>query len=493
MMFEILHPVEKIKIVNTMGNTAICTLWTPIDVVYKELCEEYPIPETMSPVAVIGNLYGGGLKILIRNLAYNPQIERILIHGRDLSGSGEALEKYLKGCYTNGPIRKYATPDGLRDLNTIVISTKYRDFYLPDLYEPSRFVGKVRVVNTDQDKEMLKMSPDLSPHPFSLPREVLDDLEPFTETRSCEILGSQVVGKDIAEAWAKSLRKILKFGRKVKFRDLKTRLELPNLKVVVKTVGDLESLIPHIGADAKTTQEYLDHLLNPELSVTESSYTYGNRMRRYFGTDAINSIIDDIRDNALDSRHLYVNLWDNTSDINSDKSPCLVSLFFRMVKRRLDLTVSFRSHNLSRAWPWNCIGMFGLLEHVAENGNCEAGSLIVNSLSATFNLDDLNEVQSFLDANPQKKFNLDPNGHFQIRVEDGHIKVIHTSPEGNFIKEYVGVNDSSICTEIYLDEAISDIKHAMYVSRQLAKAKTCLRQGSVYVQDDSTIKVEDED
>ena len=48
-----------------------------------------------SPIAVFGNLYGNGLREMLRNLLYNPQIQVLLICGNNRSGSYEDCKIFL--------------------------------------------------------------------------------------------------------------------------------------------------------------------------------------------------------------------------------------------------------------------------------------------------------------------------------------------------------------------------------------------------------------
>ena len=50
-----------------------------------------------SPIAVFGTLYGNGLREMLRNLLYNPQIQMLLICGHDRSGSRQELENFFRG------------------------------------------------------------------------------------------------------------------------------------------------------------------------------------------------------------------------------------------------------------------------------------------------------------------------------------------------------------------------------------------------------------
>jgi len=90
--FEPLYCAEKLRIVNPYGTIGIITLWSGIDYI-ERLLRNAGVnlnPDT-SPIAVIGTLYGNGLRELLRNLLYNPQIDSLILFGRNRSGSAEDL------------------------------------------------------------------------------------------------------------------------------------------------------------------------------------------------------------------------------------------------------------------------------------------------------------------------------------------------------------------------------------------------------------------
>ena len=110
MEFKPVYYSDRLKLVNPHGHVGIVTLWTPLeDITIVENGKKIPIkgflpkvreeaPEILSedsPVAVISNLYGGGLPQMLANLLNNPQIERIAIKGADTVRSGVALENFF--------------------------------------------------------------------------------------------------------------------------------------------------------------------------------------------------------------------------------------------------------------------------------------------------------------------------------------------------------------------------------------------------------------
>jgi len=75
---------DRLIVGNPDSDSAIATLWTPMNVVAKMV--------DVSKVSVIGQLYTKrGINYLLRNVLLNPRIKRILLTGADLMGSGEEL------------------------------------------------------------------------------------------------------------------------------------------------------------------------------------------------------------------------------------------------------------------------------------------------------------------------------------------------------------------------------------------------------------------
>jgi thymidylate synthase len=95
--FEALYYQDRLKIVNPEGDVAVTTLWSKVESAYQIL-EEAGVdlaPES-SRIGPIANLYGNGLPQMLRNLLWNPQIRRVVILGKNLSGSREWLLNFFE-------------------------------------------------------------------------------------------------------------------------------------------------------------------------------------------------------------------------------------------------------------------------------------------------------------------------------------------------------------------------------------------------------------
>ena len=96
MEFQPLYFADKLQIINPHGTIGVVTLWSKVDYVIERFRQAgVDLDPTTSPIAVFGNLYGNGLREMLRNLLYNPQIQVLLICGNDRSGSRRELRKFL--------------------------------------------------------------------------------------------------------------------------------------------------------------------------------------------------------------------------------------------------------------------------------------------------------------------------------------------------------------------------------------------------------------
>jgi thymidylate synthase len=80
------------------------------------------------------------------------------------------------------------------------------------------------------------------------------------------------------------------------------------------------------------------------------------------------------------------------------------------------------------------------------------------------------------------KVNLDPMGYFRITLDGKEILVEHRF-EDVTLREYRGNTAVYLQHQIARDVALSDINHAIYLGRQLAKAEMALKSSREFVQD----------
>ena len=80
--FEPLYFGDRLTVINPYGTIGVVTLWSRVDYVIERFRQAgVDLDPNTSPIAVFGNLYGNGLREMLRNLLWNPQIQVLLICG----------------------------------------------------------------------------------------------------------------------------------------------------------------------------------------------------------------------------------------------------------------------------------------------------------------------------------------------------------------------------------------------------------------------------
>jgi thymidylate synthase len=271
-----------------------------------------------------------------------------------------------------------------------------------------------------------------------------------------------------------------RFGHRVTLKK-GDRLELQHVKVVIeKPRFEPEKELSSVNIDGSKLRGYQANILKGELRPDET-YNYGHRLRTYFGLDTLAACADRLRKDPED-RKSYVALWDTTRDLTvKEGRPCLVSLFFRKFEGTLTLSATFRTHNAMDAWLLNVYGLMAIQARVAQEAGLAPGAIVVVSHSLGLDPRELDRALMIIGKRPFK-VNLDPMGYFRVTLDAGEIIVEHRF-EDVTLREYRGQSSVSLQHQIARDMALSDINHAIYLGRQLAKAEMALKAGREFVQD----------
>ncbi|MDR2301913.1 MAG: hypothetical protein LBF38_07740 [Deltaproteobacteria bacterium] len=509
MFFSLAIEAKNLIVLNPSGTIALCSLWTPVEYLKRRIEERKPelVDPSLSPLALIGGLYGGGLNVMLRNIHYNPQIDTVILCGKDFSGASDHLKLFFKSqVKLTGQNQTYVFEDGhLEELEKMIIEGPGASYTMDSLLLPEMFKEKPEVFDLTGaiTPEVISQISDIfkAYRPRDKPGErpeIIPLPKPKVDLFPSDTFSQAVTGETITETWAEILARLHRFGVPVRFRNGKERLELMNFKAVIEnptliTAEDRTLL----NVSEEKLNEYGVQLLSPELDQG-LPYTYGNRMRRYFNVDFIDWAAKDLA-KAGDSRHAFATLWDNQNDPDGHDSPCLVSVFFRKALDKVHMTAQFRSHNGARAWPINCVGLQGLMKRVCHEANASKdrteehelspGRLTVFSMSLSLDPADLPQVLSIIEAREARAFKMknDPNGFFKITVDHERklITVFHYSPTSELLAEYGGKNPSEIGWKLAKNKAFSDPYHALYLGGQLERAWRALHLGTPYVQDKS--------
>ncbi len=466
--FKPLFFKNKLHIINPYATLGIVTLWSDTDFIIRRLRNAgADLDPESSKIAVVGNLHGQGFRYLLRNLLYNPQIDTLLVLGNDRGGSYCFLSNFfLKGTEPVETSVVYKGPSGNRDdvKPVRVIGTDYvmdnlvsRDNFpaIPDIIR----IEGIEKPDSQAAEEAVTLLENYTSEQLTGKRILIEVPEVVVETYPSNLRAHIIVEKTPSKAWTYLVHRVFRFGKRVVL-EKGERTELQNVKVVIeKPRFEEESVIKDCGFDPGSFRKYQEEILCPELP-SDKTYSYGHRIRAYFGADSLDIVAASLR-HGPDDRNCYVSTWDNAADIEGDHRPCLVSLFFRKTDNDLHLTSAFRTHNTSDAWLENVYGLMAIQQYVCGKIGTEPGAITVISHSVSLDPQYLEKVKAIHDrAARTNVIRQDPNGYFLISADGDEIVVRHHHGADK-IGEYRSRKPLKIQQMMYRDCAISDINHAI--------------------------------
>jgi thymidylate synthase len=464
---------ENLIIGNVKSNLGVATLWTP-----KEKFLEF---FDKKDFAVIGQLYSKdeGINSLLRNCLANPLIRYIFLLGVDLSGSGQTLINLVeRGVDENHNI--------FGAENAVIDKEISRDAI--ELFRKNVAVIDLRR-NFDKElvrKKLFKLK-KLKSYSKSLkfPEKKLEPEIIFPSEKTA----FRVEEETVAKAWLRILQLALKFGFVKKSQHGEQQREIMNLIAVI-TGDDPDSVAwkDYFPFSKDELLQYYPQLVTG-MSVSEVTYTYGQRLRSYGKIDQLKSLIELLKKHPHSRRGINV-LYDVEQDISSDNAPCLILVQCLVQDEKLFLTCYFRSHDLFDGWPKNVFGLLKLQKYISEESGLKIGSLTVISNSAHVYERNWKKTQNILSMNPLRyRIRLDPRGNLSIRVKDDFIEVLHVDNNGKRLDEFRVKSAQEALKKLYVEERISDISHAMDIGMELMKAELALKHKLNYEQDKNLEKI----
>ncbi|BBA79584.1 thymidylate synthase [cyanobacterium endosymbiont of Rhopalodia gibberula] len=461
------------------GRTAIITGWTVRQSIAKRLnSEDY---------AVIGNLYSPtrGISPLIRNLLANPHVRYLVI----LQATKE--DKNAGGCRCLLDFLRQGFRQGISDTgrNIWVINSKitgYVDIEIPaDILENLRrslkyqeAISIEKAMNIIQEFNQLKIEPWGEPLTFP-------ERESYPTVLPGPRYGHRIEGKTIAETWVKILHRIKTIGtiRQTMYGQWQELIDL----IAIVTDEPPEFYFPepnYLPIKRSFLKDYIEQILDDAPQREGVKYTYGQRLRSWFGRDQIEQLINKLVEDIHSSRAV-MSLWDVSDYEDSDSPPCLNHIWVRIVDNELSLTATFRSNDMFSAWPANAMGLRFMQQFIQDkvikksDHNLTLGPLIIISQSAHIYNDCWEHTQQIIDTeytkrNQKRNFD-DPSGSFLISVKDNRIVVEHLTPgSGEIVNCYSGKLARQLYQKIALNSPSIQIEHAMYLGTELQKAELCL-------------------
>jgi len=489
MNFIPLHFGDKLTVINPRGVIGVITLWSRVDYVVNRFRQAgVDLDPATSPLAVFGTLYGNGLRELLRNLLYNPQIRTLLVCGRNRSGSLEDLQAFFAHGLepAASTLISYETGAAPEPVPTCRIRGTNR--LIDGLVRPEHFPAppEIRVMGEPQDDATLarlqdffrRWRPPDSPGPWPrqeipLPKVQVSHFPSLPQAHT-------VVGEKPLEAWLELLFVLSRFGHLVQLAKGE-RLELQNVKAVItQPVFEAAAELQKFHFDPEQLRRYQQDILRGEKGADET-YSYGHRLRAYFGTDNLAACLARLQADPED-RKAYLTLWDNRRDLAVPRGqPCFVSLFCRRYDGALTVTATFRTHNALDAWLPNVYGLMALQEFLAQPLGLPLGPITVLSHSISIDRKELDRALALV-GRRHWRLREDPCGYFRVSLDGPEILVEHRYGDVT-LKEYRGRSALHLQQQLVRDLAVSDLNHALYLGRQLARAEMCLQSGREFQQE----------
>ena len=398
---------------------AVVGLWTDA----KKLRKDWPDAAVVGPLRTLR-----GIDLLVRGLLANPQIRVLVVVGRDLS-PGERTRVALEGlweawdrsdyhpdwknagAYLVGPQGVALTEPAWMDFGGLEIEGRKGRWSIGPLPNEDRPGGAI-ILPPPEPKADAPMPPELP--------------------------GQRVSGKTLADVWPRVLAEVMRFGAQVptQYGDTKELLNL--VSVIEDPARSLEEFgrgggyeptptgmafkaPPHplLGISWGDLDDYYTKSFMSETPPEGQSYGYGSRLH---GRDEGGRMFYDARDeydvpgpppdqiaaarklltDNPGTRAAFLTPWRPDEDAGRESGgPCMVGAWFRAVPsvyewdirlsgeatarpvaHKLNLTVTFRSHDLHGAYPLNLAACCLWLCKEAKALGMEVGTLTCISMSA---------------------------------------------------------------------------------------------------------------
>ena len=221
------------------------------------------------------------------------------------------------------------------------------------------------------------------------------------------------------------------------------------------------------------------------IRIEAFTYSYGNRLRKYWGLDTLTKVSERLKNDNLD-RHGLISLWDTGKDLISEKgdssSPCFSDIYFvKSPDNKLMVSANFRTHNAVSAWFANLYGIRAIQELVARKAELIPGQINIRSrwISINPNNAGTNSALEFVRANRNIKLDVnDPKGYYDIVLDKQKNEIVarHFDPFGIKLEEFRGKSAEKVKNKLRQIDGFSSTDHAMWVGMQLMQAQNELER-----------------
>jgi thymidylate synthase len=473
------------------GQVAVVTGWTVREAVAKRLQPQ--------DYGVIGNLYSAtrGLSPLVRNLLANPHIRYLLIlqatPADANAGSCQCLWDFLERGFRAGVSETgracWCVESAIAGyIDGEISATALTALRQNLIYE--------RVRSLEAAVDIVGQWSRANPLPLWGPPQTFPQAPISTKVFPGPRYGHRIEGETIAATWVKILHRIKTTGtvRPSPYGEWQELIDLTAI-VTAEPEGFYFPSPNYLPIEPQFVADYINQILADAPPQEGVKYTYGQRLRSWFGRDQIQQAIDKLSLEP-DSTRVVLSLWDVQDYEQNNSPPCLNHIWLRIVAGELSLTATFRSNDMFSAWPANAMGLRALQEYVLraleQKGlkHIHLGPLILISQSAHIYQDCWEQADQIIASQYSKLHRpndyFDPCGSFLISLQDNQIWVEHLTPgSGEVVNRYHSRSALQLYRRIAQACPNLAVDHALYLGIELQKAETALtlHQPQLYRQD----------
>ena len=422
-----------------------------------------------------------GLGWLLRGLYLYPAIRNLIICGKDLSLTGEALLTLWK----EGPTSDNMVP-GLGwkiypEMEREAVETLRKYVQVWD-WRAKSFKEIGRDINN-----IPYLPPEMKPRSF--PPVVIAQRTTLPSRKT----SFPLFAEDVGDAWLQLLNLIMLCGTVKGTRKSDRLTEVLNTVVTIRLKETEQPLSPYFDFGVDEFEAYYQRFISPSCPE-DIDYTYGARLQSYnwFNqatgkmepVNQLESTINRLQRSHDTKRATMVLLGPVDLDILDD-APCLVLATFNIVNERLFGTYVIRSNDIYNAWPFNALSLIRLQRKVAQQIGIPADSATIISHSAHIYERDWDKALSKVDKGFKRplSFQTDPSGSFSFAIENGLVKAQLISLEGDEVLwEQTSRNPRNLIRTIVDTMPWLTAQHVRYLGGEAEKMARALREGTPYNQ-----------
>ncbi len=456
------------------GDIGVCTLWTPLNRIRLYL--------NLPRINIIGPLRTKmGLGWLLRGLYLYPAIRNLVICGKDLSMTGDALLTLWEEGLTedNTLPRSGGKLYPEMDREAVDLLRKYVkvwDWRTKSLEEVGRDISNIPYLGGEME-------------PRSFPPVAIPEQTTFPSRKTTFTLFAEEVG----DGWLQLVNLVMRCGTVKGTRRGDRLTEVLNAVVTVKLASEEGTLPCCFDFGADEFEAYYGHFLS--LSPREDvDYTCGERLQswswfnqetnRMEKVNQLERTIDRLQ-RSHDTKRGTMVLLGLTDLDRLDDAPCVVLVTFNIADERLYGTYVIRSDDVYNAWPFSALSLIRLQREVSKRIGIPVDSATFISHSAHIYERDWDKAWAKLNKWFKRPlpFQADPSGLFFFSLDNGVARALFVSPEvDRVLWEEESRNPEDLIRHIVDAMPWLTAQHIRYLGEEGAKLTRALEEGVPYEQ-----------